>query len=420
MIKLPLTAAFTILCSIASAAPRSDVDGVAAVIEANFFDAQRAVQIANDLRRSAAAGELDRYAQRVDLANELTQRLRKIDGHFSVRWSSNASQKQDPRATRATPLPASRTNYGFRRVERLSGNIGYIDLAYAADIDFSRPDDPSRRAADAALALMRDADAVIIDLRSNGGGAPSMVGYLVSAFVDAKANVYNTFHSRAGVDSERPAITYAAPMLSVPVFVLTSGRTGSAAESIAFTLQSAKRAQVVGERSGGAANPGVSFQTPEGYEVFIATGSPRNPINGRNWEGEGVKPDVEVSAERALVRARELALEKVLAGSIAGAARTDTQWALEALRAAGKPSTIAATADLAGSFGGYMLKVERGALYAVRARWPARTLLPLQKDLYYFEDDPSRRVAVHRENGAVVAISILSSDGGEQRLSRQP
>jgi hypothetical protein len=417
MTKLLAIAALALLCSIAHATPRTDVEGIAAAIETNFFDARRATTIATDLRRSAAAGEFDTLTSRADLAAELTQRLRKLDGHFSVRLAP-AEVPRQMRAPRPLPPDESRTNYGFKKVARLAGNVGYIELAYVADIDFSKNDDPARCAADAALTLMRGADAVIIDVRNNGGGAPSMVGYLVSAFVDAKADVYNTFHSREGTESERPAIAYPTPMVALPLYVLTSGRTGSAAESIAFTLQSAKRAQVVGERSGGAANPGEPFVTPEGYEVFVATGSPRNPINGRNWEGEGVKPDVEVDAARAVAHAQRLALEKVLAGPIAGAARTDAQWTMEALRASER--TLAPSEDVAGTFGLYTLSVENRVLFASRARWPAMTLLPLQSDVYYFEDNPSRRVAIQRQNGKVVAISILSSDGSEQRLNKQP
>jgi len=409
---------------VADADTRSDIDEIAAAIEANYFDARRAAAIANELRNSAAAGELDRFANKSELASELTRRLRRHDGHFNVAWQAKPSRASDSATSsprrRVTPLPESRTNHGFKRIERLPGNIGYLELTYAADIDFSRADSPARRAADAALALVRDADAVILDLRSHAGGAPSMVGYLVSAFVDAKADVYNTFHSRAGTQSERPAKPYATPMLSTPLYVLTSGRTGSAGEAIAFTLQSAQRAQIVGERSAGAANPAEMFDTPSGYRVLVSTGSPRNPINGRNWEGEGVKPDVEVSAAAALPRAQELALTKVLAGSIDGAERQDAQWALEALRAQAGARSRKPPADVAGDFGMYALEIEDGVLQARRARWPAMTLVPLASDLYYFEDNPSRRVAIERENGKVVAISIRGSDGGEQRYLKQP
>jgi hypothetical protein len=402
---------------IAHAEPRADVESVAALIESRYFDPGRGEEIATGLRKSAAAGDFDRFKDPRDLAVELSRRLKPLDGHFDVRWNS----PETPRTLTSRPgssLPEGRTNYGFSRVERLHGNIAYMELTYAAHIDFADADSPSKRTADSALAMSRDADAVIIDLRRNGGGSPAMVGYLVSAFVDEKADVYNTFHSRQGTTSERPARAYAKPMLSVPLYVLTSGRTGSAAEAIAFTLQSAQRAVIVGARSGGAANPGAPFTTPQGYTLFISTGSPRNPVNGRNWEGDGVKPDVEVAAESALVRAHELALQKVLGGSIAGAARTDAQWALDALSAKAQSKPLKSTGEVGGQFGPYKLETVAGVLKANRARWPTITLSPLERDLYYFDHDPSRRVRVERENNAVVAITIHSSDGSELRLPR--
>ena len=327
-------------CSIVSADVRSDIDDIARVIEANYFDAQRGTAIAGDLRKAASSGEFDRHANRTELAKELTQRLRKLDGHLGVRWQGDDAQTQaSPRRRRSEP-PEGRINYGFKRIERLPGNLAYIELPYTAHIDFKDSRSAAKRAADAALTLTRDADAVILDVRNNGGGSPTMVGYIVSAFVDAKANVYNTFHSRKGpVLSERPETPYDAPMTTVPLIVLVNGGTASAAESIAFTLQTAKRATVVGTRTAGAANPGASFDTASGYSVFVATGAPRNPINGRNWEGVGVKPDVEADDERALVRAQEVALEKVLSGALDGAQREDAQTALEAIRSAAKGSS---------------------------------------------------------------------------------
>jgi len=313
----------------ASADILTDVDGIAEVIEANYFDPARAAAIADDLRTDAQAGDFDRYPDRGELAAALTQRLRKLDGHFGVHWGA-----QDSRARRGgMRIAQTRQNYGFKRVERLPGNLAYLELTFVADIDFDDASSPARRAADAALTLLRGADGVILDLRNNGGGAPSMVGYLVSAFVEPDADVYNTFHSREGTETERPAAAYSPAMLDVPLYVLTSRGTASAAESIAFTLQSAQRATVVGERSAGAANPGQTFDSPQGYVVFVSTGSPRNPINGRNWEGGGVRPDVEVAGDAALMRAREIALTKILSGAIEGAPREDARSALEALDA---------------------------------------------------------------------------------------
>ncbi|HJU38695.1 MAG TPA: S41 family peptidase, partial [Tahibacter sp.] len=160
----------------------------------------------------------------------------------------------------------------------------------------------------AALARLAACDAIVIDLTGNRGGAPSLVGYLVSAFTPPGADIYNTFHARnGGTRSEAPAEPYATPMLTVPLYVLTSGRTASAGEAFTYTVKNAKRATIVGETTRGAANPGRFFETGDGYAVFVSDGTPVSPVTKTNWEGAGVAPDVAVPAGDALDAALERA-----------------------------------------------------------------------------------------------------------------
>jgi hypothetical protein len=252
-----------------------------------------------------------------------------------------------------------------------------------------------------------------------------MVGYLVSAFVEPGKDVYNVFHARAGTESERPAIPYPEPLLSVPLYVLTSARTASAAEAIAYTLQTCGRAKVIGERSAGAANPGMMFRTSQGFAIFVSTGAPRNPINGRSWEGDGVRPDTETSDVRALARAQVLALEGILAGPrslhgpIGGFERVDAQWALDALRVSAHPFTPPRLSSYAGTYGPYTISVTDGALESKRGRQPPIALVPVQKDVFYTEGDPSRHFSFVRTNDRIVALEVRRSRGDGQRFNRE-
>ncbi len=303
-----------IVCCLAATAhaeeaqPRKHVREIAQVIEAHFYDADRGREIAQELVREAEQGAFDSIDDPQDLGARLTKRLRRIDGHFSVKWGE-PGQPMRRRAARGGEQP-TQVEHGFGRVERLDGNLGYIQLMEAAHFEFADSASPVRRKADAVIAEVRDSNAIVLDLRTNGGGSPAMVGYLVSAFVSPTANVYNTFHTRDEVFSERPAVPYSQPLLDTPLFVLVGPGTASAAESLAYTLQACGRATVLGEPSAGAANPGDAFPTASGYSVFVATGSPRNPITQRNWEGEGVQPHVRVPAADALRKAQQLALVK--------------------------------------------------------------------------------------------------------------
>lgn len=407
--------------------PRQTAEAVAARIRELYFDPAVAGRIASELEAAAASGAFDQLTDGRDLAAELSRRLRPLDAHFNVVWDPNApagpapgagpmrvrrNPDSPPPARPANPMEA-RGHYGFRKVEILPGNVGYIDLRQFSNIDFANPADPARRAADAALNFVADADAVIFDVRDNGGGAPSMVGYLTSAFTPANAPIYNVFHSREGTRSEAPDVYHPSPRLEVPVYVLISGRTGSAGEAFPYTLQGARRATIVGEASGGAANPGGMVPVGGGFAVFISQGSPKNPNTGGNWEGAGVLPDVAVPWDQALTRAHALALEGIVAGD---SGRTDAVWALAAMN-----STTAA-GDLtpyAGAYGEQTVSVVGDTLHVVRGRRPPVVLVRLDADLFTVVGDPGRRVQFSRDEAGRVATMDSVGFGGPGPRARR-
>jgi len=284
--------------------PRTRVDSVAQAIEDRYFDVDRGRGIADDLRKAANAGEFDALAAPQSLADALTARLKPLDRHFRVKVARPGE------GGRRRPPPRDPGD-GIDRVEVLPGNIGVLGLHAFADFEFGRDDQPARRAIDAALQRLAHVGAMVVDLRGNHGGSPAMVGYLASAFVAPGTDIFNAFHSREGTQSEAPAEWFAAPRAQLPLYVVIDAGTGSAAESFAYTLQQAGRATIVGEPSGGAANPGGPVETPGGLAVFVPTGSPVNPFTHGNWEGVGVQPDVAAASPAALDVALGLARDSV-------------------------------------------------------------------------------------------------------------
>ena len=419
--------------ALAPVAPREVAGRVARAIEAHYFDAARGKAIADDLRAEAATGAFDALTDPRDLATALTRRLLPIDHHFNVGWSAGDAGPGPggpgpqvrrgpgpggPGAHQADPFER-RGAWGFRRVEILPGGIGYVDMRQFANFQPGDDDAPARAAVEAVLTLLTSSDAVIIDLRENGGGSPAMVGYLVSAFTPKDAKIYNVFHSREGTEDESPETYYARPRLDIPVYVLTSARTGSAAEAFAYTMQAAKRATIVGEASGGAANPGGRVPLGDGWSVFVSRGSPVNPVTGSNWEGAGVQPDVAAPAREALDRARQLALEALLAKQPGGPVATDTRWALEALKAErNPPATIGGLDDYAATYNGDLVVRRVGATLTMqRGRRPASVLLPLGDGLFFVQGEPSRRVAFERDaSGKVVALQLQGPTGDGARF----
>jgi hypothetical protein len=417
-------ASFTLALAIATPAvalePRTTVGAVAQQIEDNFFDASRAAQIARELRTEAVAGAYDRHEDPRDLAVALTSRLNPLDRHFRVTWSSpgEAGENDQAPGPRRRPRSGESPQAWLRRVELLPGNLGLIELRQFAPFDFADRDAAARRAIDAALQLVAWSDAVIIDLRDNGGGSPAMVGYLSSAFTAPGADIYSTFHSRRGTQSEAPAVPHPSPRLDVPLYVLISARTGSAAEAFAYTMKHAGRALIVGEASAGAANPGMLVDIGAGFTLFVSNGTPINPTTKRNWEGDGVTPDDSTPAADALRRAQQLALERLLMRSSADDPMTAKRWALEAVQpyALHYPDF----APLAGRYGDFSVERRDGALVLLQGRRPMRTLRPLPGDLFFVEGDPLQRVRFERDaDEKVIALEVLSADGMSMWVRRE-
>jgi C-terminal processing protease CtpA/Prc len=160
------------------------------------------------------------------------------------------------------------------------------------------------------MGFLANTDALIVDLRRNGGGRPEMVALLSSYLFDERTHL-NDLYWREGnrTDEFWTNATVAGPRYGgkKPVFVLTSKRTFSGAEEFAYNLKALKRATIVGETSGGGAHPGDMQKIADGFAMFVPTGRAINPVTKTNWEGVGVEPDVVVPADQALDKAKELA-----------------------------------------------------------------------------------------------------------------
>ncbi|MEZ6015351.1 MAG: S41 family peptidase [Planctomycetota bacterium] len=307
------------------------VERVGALLTERYVFPEVAAQCAERLRAQPTKEAPGAVAEPEAFAAWLTQVLRDVshDEHLLVRV----------RAVAASPAPAGpafplrerarrfsrgqESNFGFERVERLEGNVGYLDLR-----SFAAPWEAQTTAV-SALGFLENTDAVIFDLRRNEGGYPGMVQFL-SSYLFAEPTHLNTLYFREGDRTEEywtlPDVP-GAKLSEVPVFVLTSAQTFSAAEEFSYNLQAQERATLVGETTRGGANPGGLFPIDAQFEMVIPTGRAINPVTGTNWEGTGVVPHVAVPAERALEAALALARPAAEARRAARAA----QWsALEA------------------------------------------------------------------------------------------
>ena len=271
-----------------------------------------------DLRNRQAAKEYDSVASARAFAQKLTGDLQSVSKDKHLRVNFSAKPIPVP-AQQGGPTEAEkeenrwflrRINYGFERVERLDGNIGYIDLR-----GFSNHESGAETVA-AAMKFLENTEAIIFDLRQNGGGNPHMVALISSYLFGDKPVHLNSLYFRP---ADRTDDFWTKPeqvKLKFPdkdVYVLTSNRTFSAGEEFTYNLKNLKRATIIGETTGGGAHPGGMKRLHEHFGVFVPSGRAINPITKTNWEGTGVEPDVKVPTEQALKVAYLDALNKSLA-----------------------------------------------------------------------------------------------------------
>ncbi len=281
-----------------------------------FPDTARAMERA--VRARERRGEYKDVTSARAFADSLTAHLRAVsrDRHLEVRYS--AGRMPAARAGASTAdidmlmrMFGREVNFGFERVERLEGNVGYLELrTFGFDPEWVED------AAAAAFALLASTDALIIDVRRNGGGSPHTVALVSSYLLGDKPVHLSSLYWREGGRTER---IYTHPNVAgrrygpdKPVYILTGPGTFSGAEAFAYGLQSLKRAVIVGERSGGGAHPGVLRRLTDHFMVWVPSGRVINPVTGTNWERVGVRPDVIVPEAEAKHVAHALALHQLI------------------------------------------------------------------------------------------------------------
>ncbi len=202
-----------------------------------------------------------------------------------------------------------RSNCAFEKVEVLPGNVGYLKFNMFGDPEICGP------TAVAAMNFLSHVDAIIFDLRNNGGGDPKMVA-LVSTYLFSEPTHLNDLYNRKEDTTTQywtlPFVP-GARLAGKPAFVLTSHGTFSGAEEFTYNLKNLKRATIVGETTGGGAHPVAGHRVDDHFMVGVPFARAINPITKKNWEGTGVEPDVPAKASDALEVAKKLAMNKVQA-----------------------------------------------------------------------------------------------------------
>jgi C-terminal processing protease CtpA/Prc len=290
------------------------IDGVLAKVLKIYVFPDVAQQMERAIRDRQSRKEYDSIASGRKLAEVLTGHLREIckDSHLSVDFYPNgvpfdADTAPDPKAVEDFRQRGQRRNYEFKKVEQLDGGIGLLQ------VDGFYPAEWIAETAAAALAFLANSECVILDLRHNGGGQSG--GTLLCSYFLREDTRLSDFYNRPE-NSTRQAWSYpvagSAKFADKDLYILTSRRTFSAPEMLAYDLQALKRATIVGETTGGGAHGTTIYRINDHFGASIPFCRSINPVTKTDWEGTGVKPDVAVPADQALLTAHLLALAKAL------------------------------------------------------------------------------------------------------------
>ena len=292
------------------------------LLRANYVFPEQAGQAATAIEARLADGEYDQLDE-ITLTERLTRDLQEITGDRHLRvvlgggpgpHRERVPEPQEPKDHETRRLAMRRRgrldNFGIRQVERLDGNVGYLDVRRVAVPANAGP------AIGAAMELVAGTYALILDLRQNHGGAPEGVVLWCSYLLDERPTHLNDiFHADTGETRQFWALPYVpgTRYTESPVYVLTSAHTFSGGEDFAYTLQALDRVTVVGETTGGGAHPTRGFPISAAVHIGIPFARSINPVTGTNWQGTGVVPDVAVPEAQARDTAYAKALEHVLA-----------------------------------------------------------------------------------------------------------
>lgn len=386
------------------------VDRIAAALERTYVEADTGRMIAEVVRRRHAAGAYDRLESAGQFAEAVTRDLRSLNGdlHLGVRYSADGAAP-----AMGSPPDAASRNFGMGRAEILDGNVGYVEIT-----GFMGAPGYHEAVVD-ALRFVSRAAALIIDVRRNGGGSGAMSHLVFSHFLGAEPVPTIRVKRRDGEPVVRHSVAEVpGPRRpDVPLYVLTSQGTGSAAEEFTFVLQNHSRATVVGSRTAGAGHMVTGVPVGHGFAVSVSITRVMDPATGREWEGTGVIPDLAVDPADALAAAHEAALRKIRE-TANDRSRASLDLVLETVRAARAGLQPDGPSERwIGTYEGRVVTAREGRLlYARREGALAEPLVALGGSRFGLGE---LRLAFERAGGGA-RLTITRPDGTTLVLSRDP
>jgi tetratricopeptide (TPR) repeat protein len=286
--------------SIVDRAYKNDVlQKIAGLVESKYVLADKAKGYADEFKAKCASGAYNSLTEAKEFAEKVTADLIAIthDKHLNFRVMVPSDVGEKASGSLHHPVRyfrlRAKENAGFYKLEWIEPRVGYVDLRRFYSFD------QAKDMAVAAMKFLANAQAIIIDVRENGGGSGD---YLSSYFLPYPTQLSGSFSRQTGslTESWTRRDIGMEPRLDVPLFILTGPNTFSASEAFAYDMQSWKRAILIGEPTKGGAHSVDVFGIDDQFEFYISTERAISPVTGGNWEGTGVIPDIRVPAASAV------------------------------------------------------------------------------------------------------------------------
>jgi hypothetical protein len=344
------------------------------------------------------------------LAERINQDLERVgkDRHLYFSYDPRRYAAMTARTTENRPDPTllerevRSRNHGISELRVLPGNVRYLDLA-----SFDWIGDESRSAVDLAMEFLGGGDAVIIDLRNNGGGHPESVHRIISHFMEADRPLI-TFQQGDEISPMMSTVRdlKAARMIGKPLYVLTSGITGSAAEEFVGHVAGYQLGEVVGATTSGGAYMNNLYPITGGFILSVSVGRPVLAATGKDWEAVGIAPTIASAPDSALQKAHAHAL-RGLAAKADPARAAELEAAAAGLDAVAESRLPAASLTAyAGTYQDREIVLADGRLWYRQAGRPRRPLVALGGHVFTFGDDPLMRLTFHPTGEGITAFSI--------------
>jgi hypothetical protein len=372
--------------------------------------------IRNLLTKKIDKGDYTKFKTPEDFAFQLDKDLQDItnDKHIGVVFDPDKaaemiSQPTESYYTTEVIEELKQSNFGFRELKILEGNIGYLDLREFCPVEF---------AGETAVAVMNffsNSNALIIDLRNNGGGDDNMVQFLISYLLEGDVQFSTSYNRYTNSYYISQTLSYVPgkKLYDIPLYILVSKTTFSGAEAFSYNLKAVKRATLIGENTRGGENPIEIQVLNNGYIAYIPAVKIINSIvkTTVRWESIGIKPDIEVDSKDALFTAQVKALEELSINNVSQ--KNNYQWIIDGIKA--KQNLFVADKETlksyAGNYGERKLIYENENLFYQRNGAEKSKLISIGDDSFLIEEIDYLRLKIIKENGKVIGLMRLYNDG---------